>query len=169
TNESALMMNAALYPTCAAVQPPKAAPTDISRKRDENINALPASRSRSPVMFGTAAFLAASKNAPKNASKAVHRYAIQRSSGRRTNKNPSATKKRKTSVTIITVRRDQRSTNAPASGEKSVNGTSREIRITVVASGAPCDTRRTSPNAAMKLNQLPSSEMTCPIHNRLND
>ena len=70
---------------------------------------------------------------------------------------------------IITVRRDQRSTNAPASGEKSVIGTRRAIRMIVVTSVAAPDTTRPNPRAAMKLNQLPSSEMTCPINNRLKE
>jgi hypothetical protein len=160
------MTKAAEYPTCAAVHPPSAAPSDIRRKRDENISALPASKSRSPVMFGTAAFFAASKNVPKNESEAVHTYAIQTSSGRRTSKKPSATTTRSKSVAIITVRRDQRSTKAPASGAKRVNGVSRARSTIVVASGSAFVSTRTNPSAAMKLNQLPSSEMTCPIHNR---
>src|SRR6185503_20935664 len=67
---------------------------------------------------------------------------------------------------IITLRRDQRSTKAPAKGAKRVNGKSRTTNRMVVTSGSPLETTRTNPNAAMKLNQLPSSEITCPSHNR---
>ncbi len=154
---------------CAAVQPPIAAPNDINRNRDENIKALPASKSLSPVMLGTAAFLAASKNALNTESSPVQRYAIHKSSGRRTSRNPSATTRRRKSVTIITVRRDHRSTKAPASGAKSVKGARRAMRMIDAASTDACETTRTNPRAAMKLNQLPSSEMTCPIHNRLKE
>ena len=38
----------------------------------ERLKAFPASKSRSPVMFGTAAFLAASKKVEKKESNAVH-------------------------------------------------------------------------------------------------
>ena len=36
----------------------------------------------------------------------------------------------------------------------------------MVTSGAALETERTNPRAAIKLNQLPSSEMTWPDHNR---
>src|SRR6266536_6372236 len=81
----------------------------------------------------------------------------------------NATPIRAMSETIITVLRDQRSTNAPASGAKIVKGKSRAISRMVVTSGAALETMRTRPNAAMKLNQLPSSEITCPHHNRLKE
>src|SRR6266478_5738519 len=119
-NDTAFTRNATRYPKLADATPPSAAPTVISRKRDENINALPAKRPSSPVMFGIEAFFAASKNAPAN-------------------------------------------------GAKTEKGTRRQTTIMAVASGAADVTVRIRPSAAMKLNQLPSSETTWPPHSHLND
>src|SRR6266436_3836351 len=168
-NDTAFTRNATRYPKLADATPPSAAPTVISRKRDENINALPASRPSSPVMFGIEAFFAASKKAVNSANNAVHTYAIHSCSGLFTSRNPSATIARAKSATIITWRLDHRSTNTPAKGAKAENGTRRQTSKMAVATGAADVTVRIRPSAAMKLNQLPSSETTWPPHSNLND
>ena len=161
-NEAALIRNATLYPNTAAAHPPSADPTAISRNLVENNNAVPASSPSLPVRFGAVAFLAPSKKAPNVCKRMVAMYAIQRSSGRVTSRNDSATTARAISVTIITSRREKRSTNVPANGDAKANGINRATKNNPAAVGEASETSRTSPRPAIKLNQLPSSEINCP-------
>lgn len=134
----------------------------IKRNRVENINAVPASRPSLPVKLGVVAFFAPSKNAPNVESRTVATYATHRFSALVTSRNINATTTRARSVKIITCRRENLSTNVPAIGETKANGSKRHTKKIPAAVGDASETRRTNPSPAMKLNQLPNSEMNCP-------